>query len=278
MAPPNARPELPFVARNTGIELGCIARTLFGGSGVEVGISKDKKESGRLAAQRGAQIIRKKLHENGEATIVVATGASQFEMLEALVSEPDIDWSRITGFHLDEYVRIPMTHPASFRRYLWQRFISKLPLPMKAFHFLDGEGDAEAECQRANRLISEKTVDVAFIGIGENAHIAFNDPPADFDTTEPYLIVTLDEACRKQQLGEGWFPTFEDVPCQAITMSVQQIMKSETIICTVPDERKAAAVAAATQGDILPEVPASILQRHSDCHLFLDQPAASKLS
>lgn len=245
---------------------------------MEISISESKNESGRLAARKGAEAIRDALHQQHQATIVVATGASQFEMLEALIDEPDIDWSRITGFHLDEYVGIPISHPASFRLYLWQRFVSRLPFPMKAFHFLDGEGDPQAECDRANALITQETVDVAFIGIGENGHVAFNDPPADFETESPYLVVDLDEACRRQQQGEGWFPTLEDVPKQAISMSVKQIMKCRKIICTVPDERKAEAVAAATQDQVTPEVPASILQKHPDCHLYLDRAAASKRS
>ncbi len=245
---------------------------------METSISEDKQTSGKLAAQRGATYIRQALADRGEATIIVATGASQFEMLEALVAEPDIDWQRVTGFHLDEYVDLTMTHPASFRLYLWQRFVSKLPRPPKAFHFLNAEQDPQAECQRAGELIAEHTVDVAFIGIGENGHIAFNDPPADFDVSDPYIVVNLDDACRLQQLGEGWFPTFEDVPKQAISMSAQQIMKSAAIICTVPDERKAQAVANATRGEVSADVPASILQQHAQCHLYLDQPAASKLN
>ncbi len=247
------------------------------GALVDTTISPDKQESGRVAAEHGARLIREALQTQGQATIIVATGASQFDMLEALVKEPDIDWSRVTGFHLDEYVGIPITHGASFRLYLWQRFVRKLPLPLKAFHFLNGEGDPQAECARVGGLLAEHAVDVAFIGIGENAHIAFNDPPADFNTTDPYLVVDLDDACRRQQLGEGWFPTFDDVPKQAISMSVSQIMKSRAIICTVPDARKAEAVAKSLQGSIQPEVPASILQKHQACHLYLDQPAASQL-
>lgn len=245
---------------------------------VEVHISDQKQESGRVAAERGAELIRAALDARGEATIIVATGASQFEMLEALVVQPDIDWSKVTGFHLDEYVGIEISHPASFRRYLKERFVEVLPSALRAFHYLSGEGDAAAECQRVGELIARESVDVAFIGIGENGHIAFNDPPADFETTEAYLVVDLDEACRQQQLGEGWFPSFDDVPKQAISMSVQQIMKSAAIICTVPDERKATAVAGAVQGEVTPAVPASILQQHADCHLYLDAPAASNLS
>ncbi len=241
-------------------------------------ICETKTELGKRAAREGAELIRRALAERGGANIIVATGASQFEMLESLTQEPDIDWSRVTGFHLDEYVGLPITHDASFRAYLWQRFVSKLPLPPKAFHFLDAEREPETECARVGAILQEHPIDVAFIGIGENGHIAFNDPPADFETEKPYLVVELDEACRRQQLGEGWFPTLEDVPKQAISMSVRQILKSAAIICTVPDERKAAAVRGAVEGGISPALPASILRTHPDCRLFLDQPAASLLS
>jgi glucosamine-6-phosphate deaminase len=240
-------------------------------------IFETKREMGRAAAAEGAELIRRALADRGEANIIVATGASQFEMLEALTDEPGIDWHRVTGFHLDEYVGLPISHGASFRGYLWQRFVSRLPLPLRAFHFLNAETDPAAECARVGAILRDHPVDVAFIGIGENAHIAFNDPPADFDTEEPYLVVELDEACRRQQLGEGWFPTLEDVPRQAVSMSVRQILKSSAIICTVPDERKARAVRDALEGEITPAVPASILRTHPDCRLFLDQPAASLL-
>jgi glucosamine-6-phosphate deaminase len=232
---------------------------------------------GKAAATAGAEHIRRAIAERGDANIIVATGASQFEMLSELVKQPNINWNRVTGFHLDEYVGLPIDHPASFRGYLWQRFVSKLPLPLRAFHFLDGEGDPKAECRQVAEIIRRHPIDVAFVGIGENGHLAFNDPPADFDTEEPYLVVQLDDACRRQQLGEGWFPTFDDVPKQAISMSVRQIMKSRAIICTVPDERKAEAVRNSVEGHVSPKVPASILQRHERCTLFLDKPAASLL-
>jgi len=237
-----------------------------------------KTEMGAAAASEGAKYIRAAIAERGAANIIVATGASQFEMMSALVQEPDIAWNRVTAFHLDEYVGIPIDHPASFRLYLWKRFVSQLPLPLKQFHYLDGEGDCHAECERAGDLIGQAPIDVAFVGIGENGHLAFNDPPADFETEQPYLVVELDDACRRQQLGEGWFPTFEDVPTQAISMSVKQILKSAAIICTVPDERKADAVQGAVEGSVTPDVPASILQQHSNVGLFLDKPAASRLS
>ncbi len=231
---------------------------------------------GAAAAQAGAERLGEVLDAGSEASIIVATGASQFEMLSSL-SRSDLSWPSITGFHLDEYIGISITHEASFRKYLRQRFVSQLPLPLKAFHFLDGEGDAEAECTRVGQLISATTVDVAFVGIGENGHLAFNDPPADFETESPYLVVDLDEACRQQQLGEGWFPDFDSVPQKAISMSVQQIMKSDMIVCTVPDQRKAEAVKNAVSGPVSPDVPASILQNHPNCHLFLDKEAASLL-
>lgn len=241
-------------------------------------IFETKEELGTRAARAGADLIRKALAERGTANIIVATGASQFEILEALAKEPGIEWSRVTGFHLDEYVGLPITHGASFRAYLWQRFVSKLPLPPKAFHFLDAETEPAAECARVAAILRDHPIDVAFIGIGENGHIAFNDPPADFETEDPYLIVELDDACRRQQLGEGWFASFEDVPRQAISMSVRQILKSAAIICTVPDERKAEAVRGAVEDEVSPRLPATILQTHPHCRLFLDRPSAALLS
>lgn len=244
---------------------------------MKIHIDKDRKVSGAAAAKFGAQKIRDAIAQKGEATIIVATGASQFDMLETLLQEPDIDWSKVTGFHLDEYVGLPITHPASFRAYLWERFHKRLPLPVKAFHYIDAETDPQGECARLSRLISEVQVDVCFAGIGENAHLAFNDPPADFDTEEPYRVVELDEACRKQQLGEGWFPSLEAVPTRAISMSIRQILKTKTLVITVPDERKAIAVRDSVEGPVVNTVPASILQQHGDTHLYLDEPAASLL-
>jgi glucosamine-6-phosphate deaminase len=244
---------------------------------MDIKIMPDKAQMGKAAAAAGAEHIRRAIAERGDANIIVATGASQFEMLGELVQQPNINWNHVTGFHLDEYVGLAIDHPASFRGYLWQRFVSKLPLPLQAFHFLNGEGNSQAECNRVAEIIRRHPIDVAFVGIGENGHLAFNDPPADFETEEPYLVVQLDDACRRQQLGEGWFPTFDDVPKQAISMSVRQIMKSRTIVCTVPDQRKAEAVRNSVEGQVTPQVPASILQRHERCRLYLDKPAASLL-
>ncbi len=240
-------------------------------------ISETKQETGSKAAALGAAVIREVLSNRDSANIIVATGASQFEMLDALVREPDIDWSRLTIFHLDEYVGMPESHPASFRKYLRERFINRLPVAPAAFHAIDAEFDPEIECKRLNALLGPLDVAVAFVGIGENGHLAFNDPPADFGTTEPYIVVDLDTECRLQQLGEGWFPSLEDVPTEAISMSIQQILVSEVIICTVPDLRKAKAVQGTVEGPMTPKVPASSMQNHPKTTLFLDKPSASLL-
>jgi glucosamine-6-phosphate deaminase len=245
---------------------------------VDIEVARTRDDGGRAAAALGAERIRRALEERGDAAIIVATGSSQFEMLEHLVAAPAIDWGRIAGFHLDEYVGLSEDHPASFRRYLRERFVERLPRPIGAFHYIQGDADPVSECRRLADLIRPVDVDVAFVGIGENGHLAFNDPPTDLQTTVPYLVVSLDEGCRRQQLGEGWFPTLEDVPARAISMSVRQILRSRTIVCTVPDERKAVAVRDAVEGPVTEQVPASALQLHEDCHLFLDGPAASLLA
>lgn len=245
---------------------------------MHIGVYDDKEQMGKSAAAQGADVIQQALVKHGRASLIVATGASQFTMLESLVSEPDIRWDRVTVFHLDEYVGLPIDHPASFRGYLWQRFHSRLPMPLRALHYVNGEQDAQSECERVGAIIQDHAIDVAFIGIGENGHVAFNDPPADFETDEPYMVVGLDDACRAQQVGEGWFGSMDEVPRRAITMSVRQIMKSGVIICTVPDERKARAVHDTVEGKVTRMAPASILQRHPACHLFLDRAAASLLT
>ena len=242
---------------------------------MNITVSLTKKELGQLAAQKGAKLIQESIQKNGEANIIVATGASQFEMLEELVLQ-DIDWSKVTGFHLDEYIGMPSTHPASFRKYLKERFVDKINL--KEFNYINAEFDPEKECKRLKGRIGQLGIDVAFIGIGENGHLAFNDPPADFTTEEPYIIVTLDKACREQQMGEGWFKTLDEVPQQAVSMSVQQILKSKSIICSVPDLRKANAVKGALEGKVTPMVPSSILQVHQATWVFLDKGSASLLS
>lgn len=238
-------------------------------------ISETKQILGKKAAQKGAELIRQAIHDSGKANIIVATGASQFEMLSELVKE-DIDWSLVTAFHLDEYIGISETHPASFRKYLKERF-ADIVSP-KEFIYVNADSDPYQECLRLRKLINKHPIDVAFVGIGENSHLAFNDPPADFETEEAYLVVTLDEECRHQQMGEGWFPSINDVPKKAISMSIRQIMKSKAIICSVPDSRKADAVKKTVEGSVSPAIPASIMRRHEATWLYLDSDSASMLS
>lgn len=235
----------------------------------------DKKSLAAAASEQAASIIRECIQNHGKARIIAATGASQFEFLEFLIAAPEIDWKKVEMFHLDEYVGLPISHPASFRRYLLERLIQ--PAGIEFYHLLNGEGDFSSELDRIGRELNSAPIDVAFVGIGENGHLAFNDPPADFETEDPYLLVDLDEACRKQQLGEGWFPTFEAVPTRAISMSIRQILRSLQIICVVPDERKAAAVQACIEGEISPQYPASALRTHEHVTVYLDQDSASRL-
>jgi len=231
---------------------------------------------GQAAARHGAERLRAALAEDRIASMIVATGTSQFATLGALLAE-SIDWSRVTGFHLDEYCGLSIDHPASFRAYLRDRFVEKTSPRLASFHYLNAEDDAEGTRASLSDRIRHEPIEVAFVGIGENGHLAFNDPPADFETDDPYLIVDLDERCRLQQVGEGWFPDLAAVPTQAISMSVAQIMKSARVVCTVPDERKAEALRNTLEGPVDPMVPASILQRHPDCTFFVDEPAASML-
>jgi glucosamine-6-phosphate deaminase len=242
---------------------------------MEIIISQTKQELGKKAARRGAEAIRQAIRERGNANIIVATGASQFEMLNELVRE-DIEWSYVTAFHLDEYIGLSEMHPASFRKYLKERFVDIVS--PKEFVYVNGNADPFAECNRLGNLISNHPVDVAFIGIGENSHLAFNDPPADFVNEDAYLVVKLNEDCRKQQIGEGWFATVEDVPLRAISMSIKQIMKSKVIICSVPDLRKASAVKKTVEGLVTPGIPSSILKLHGAAWLYLDEDSASLLS
>ncbi len=245
---------------------------------MNISISATPQEMGVKAGDTAAELIRQTLAERGAANIIVATGASQFEVLARLIQASGIDWSKVTIFHLDEYAGLPESHPASFRRYLRERLVAKLPKPPAAFHAINGEGDLVAECARLGELIRRHPIDVTLCGIGENGHLAFNDPPADFDTDQPYLVVGLDEACRRQQLGEGWFPSLEAVPKQAISMSIRQIMLSKTILCSVPDQRKAEAVKNSLEGPVTNQAPASILQKHPRTTIYLDTAAASLLT
>jgi glucosamine-6-phosphate deaminase len=242
---------------------------------VDIRIFEDSHALGRHAAAEAASAIHDAVAARGTARIIAATGASQFHFLQHLISTRGVPWDGVELFHLDEYLGLPATHPASFRRYLQERLIA--PTGIRRTHLIDGEGDPELVCQAVGREISAAPIDVAFVGIGENAHLAFNDPPADFDTREPYLVVQLDDACRRQQVGEGWFGSLDQVPTRAISMSVNQILASRRILCIVPDRRKADAVAASVNGPVSPRVPASILQTHADTSLFVDRESASLL-
>lgn len=243
---------------------------------MNIKVFKDKLTLARAAADQAATIIRKAISDKGAARIIAATGASQFEFLDALTAMRDIDWKRVEMFHLDEYIGIPMSHPASFRSYLLKRLINKVGITR--YHLLDGESDPASVAREVGAKLASAPIDVAFVGIGENGHLAFNDPPADFETEESYLVVNLDEACRRQQMGEGWFASLQDVPRTALSMSVRQILKAEDIICIAPDARKARAVAACFEGEISPNAPASILRTHQRCTVYLDKKSAALLT
>jgi glucosamine-6-phosphate deaminase len=243
---------------------------------VIVRVFDDKRSLGQAAAEQAASVMRRAIAERGWARIVVATGASQLEFLDALTKKENMDWQHVEMFHLDEYTGLPITHPASFRKYLLERLIRKTGITQ--YHLLDGEGDAHEVVLRTGESLGSAPIDIAFVGIGENGHLAFNDPPANFQSDEPYLIVQLDEACRRQQVGEGWFKELAEVPQEAISMSVRQIMKAREIIVVVPDSRKAQAVRLCFEGEISPMAPASILRSHVGATVYLDKESAALLS
>jgi len=243
---------------------------------VDVHLFDDPVSLGRAAADRAAVLLADVLDARGAARLIAATGNSQIHFLNALVARRDLAWTDVELFHLDEYIGLPITHRASFRRYLIDRLIT--PTGITAAHLLDGEQDPELVCQTVGRALAAAPVDLACVGIGENGHLAFNDPPADFETREPYIVVTLDAACRRQQVGEGWFAALDDVPPTAISMSIRQILESREVLVVVPDERKAIAVRNTLEGPVTPTVPASALQRHPSATLYLDQASASLLS
>jgi glucosamine-6-phosphate deaminase len=242
---------------------------------VIVKVFEDKLSLSRAAAEQAASALIRAIHDHNGARIIVATGASQLDFLEALTKRENIDWRRVEMFHLDEYLGLPITHPASFRKYLLEHLIHKTGITH--FHLLNGNGDPREVILRTGENLRSAPIDVAFVGFGENGHLAFNDPPADFQTEEPYLIVNLDEACRGQQVGEGWFTNLSEVPRQAISMSVRQIMKAREIIAVVPDARKAQAVKLCLEGEISPVAPASILRNHSNATVYFDKDSASSL-
>ncbi|MGN0992065.1 MAG: glucosamine-6-phosphate deaminase [Candidatus Ventricola sp.] len=235
-------------------------------------VYRTPEEMGCEAARLIAEKLNAAIAKKGEARLLLSTGASQFEMMDALTRMP-VDFSKVTMFHLDEYVALPVTHIASFRKYLQERFVDKVPL--KEAVFVNGEGDVEASIAVLTARIKEAPIDVGAIGIGENGHIAFNDPPADFDTEASYKVVNLDERCKRQQVGEGWFATVDDVPKQAISMTVKQIMACESIVSVVPHAVKAEAVKNTLERDVTNLVPATIMKTHPDFSLFLDSESAA---
>lgn len=237
-------------------------------------LSETAQLLGERAAALTAQKLRQAIEEKGSARLVLSTGASQFETISALIKH-DIAWDKVEAFHLDEYVELPVTHPASFRKYLKERFEDKLPVPIRAFHYVSPEGDTQAAIAALTQKLREAPVDVALIGIGENAHIAFNDPPADFENDNAYIVVTLDERCRAQQLGEGWFASMDEVPTHAVSMTVKEIMKSRVIISAVPHAVKAQAVKDTLENPLTPNIPATMLKEHDNWHLFIDNNSAS---
>ena len=243
---------------------------------MQISISNNTHELGKAAASTATKHILEAIHERDQANIILATGASQFEVLNQLV-KASIPWEKVTMFHLDEYIGLSYDHPASFRRYLTERFLQKIDFSC-TYHLINGEKNPLEECQRIGELIKQYPIDVALVGIGENGHLAFNDPPADFDIEDPYIIVNLDDACRRQQFEEGWFISMDLVPQQAISMSIRQIMKSKTIVTSVPDTRKAEAVKNTIEQPVSPLFPASILRNHPQVYLFLDKFSAQSLA
>ncbi|MBS4199310.1 6-phosphogluconolactonase [Bacillus sp. FJAT-49732] len=234
---------------------------------------QDAVDLGVKSAEKSAQIINEAINEKGSARIVLSTGKSQLETLNHMISQP-IQWEKVEMFHLDEYINLPENHPASFRKYLKERFTSKLPL--KKAHFIDSEGNVGEMIKQLNEEISKESIDLGIIGIGENCHIAFNDPPADFQTKEPFIIVNLDQACKEQQVGEGWFSSIDVVPPQAITMSVHQILQCRCIVSPVPFLVKAEAIKNVLESEkITNQIPATILRSHPNCTLYLDQDSGS---
>jgi glucosamine-6-phosphate deaminase len=240
-------------------------------------VFNNKSSLGKAAAEKAAIAIRSAIRDRRRARVIAATGTSQFEFLAALTESRDIDWGRVEVFHLDEYIGLPATHSASFRKILLDRLVNKAGIAK--FYPLDGDArDVSEVIRQVGEALASAPVDIAFVGVGENGHLAFNDPPADFETEEPYLIVTLDEACRRQQVGEAWFDDISQVPKQAISMSVRQIMKAREILAIVPESRKAQAVKACFEGEIGPTAPASILRTHANANVYLDKESASLLS
>jgi glucosamine-6-phosphate deaminase len=239
---------------------------------MKVNVYQTSLELGKEAAAFSAAVLNEAIAKNAKARLILSTGASQFDTLAALINQ-EVDWNKVEMFHLDEYVNLPETHLASFRKYLQERFTSKVKL--KNAFFVNGEGNVQANIKELTSLIRKEPIDLALVGIGENAHIAFNDPPADFNTKEAYIVVNLDDNCKKQQVREGWFASVADVPKQAISMTVFQIMESKVIVSAVPKQVKANAIKLTLENDVTPMIPATKLKDHPNVHVFVDQDSAS---
>jgi glucosamine-6-phosphate deaminase len=240
---------------------------------MRITICEDKHDLGYQAAKLGIARIREAIELNGRATIAVATGLSQISLYSHLANA-DLPWSKVEAYGLNEYVGIDEEHPSSFRSYLRKHFISRIE-DLGAYHEVRGDyPNLAKEVDRLNTLINDRPVDVTFLSIGENGHIGLNDPPADFNTRQPFIVVDLDERCRRQQVSEGWFSSLGEVPHQAITMSVRQIIRSKYLICSVPDQRKARAVASCLYDQITPYSPSTLLRTKRECTLFLDRPSS----
>jgi glucosamine-6-phosphate deaminase len=242
---------------------------------MQIAIFPEKKELAKAAAAEASEALRNAITKRGQARLIAATGAAQFDFLDLITQDRSIDWSKVEMFHLDEYIGIPADHPASFRKFLLDRLINKTG--MTRYHLLDGDRDPKEAIASVTKEIQKAPIDVAFVGIGENGHLAFNDPPADFETEEAYLVVDLDQACRKQQMGEGWFKSIDEGPRRAISMSVKQVLRAVKIIAIVPERRKAEAIAKCFGGDISPMAPSSILRTHKNAVIYLDKDSASLL-
>src|ERR1700743_1685039 len=247
-----------------------------GRQSVQVNVLPSKTVTGSAAAKHAAKSLQAVLAKSPFARIIAATGASQFDFLQFLTATPGIDWLRVEMFHLDEYIGLPIDHPASFRKYLMERFVRNTGILL--YHLLDVEQDPAGVGRAEGEKLAPGPIDIAFVGIGENGPLAFNDPPANFETEDPYLIVELDEACRAQQVNEGWFKSIPEVPPRAISMSVKQILKSREIIAVVPGPQKARAVKDCLEGEISPMAPASILRTHPNTTVYLDADSASLLT
>jgi glucosamine-6-phosphate deaminase len=243
---------------------------------MRIRVFEDRNSLGHAAAAHAADAIKRAILERGKARIIGASAASQYEFLDALIHTPGIHWKQIELFHLDEYIGLPMTHPASFCKFLQDRLISQTGIA--CHHLLNSEADPKEVIRQASEAIRSAPIDVAFVGIGENGHLAFNDPPADFETDEPFIVVNLDEACRTQQVGEGWFPDLTAVPRQAISMSVRQVLKAREILAVVPGPKKAKAIQACFDGPLSPMAPSSILRTHSNATVYLDRESAALLT